>query len=145
MCPIGRRLASYRHVVVTALEVAAAHRIDAPEDLRAAPCACWRTGRPSQWSLGDASVRFEPVVATNDYGHLLRLALCGDVITELPPFVAERPLAEGRLVPVLPKFPMPLQHVRALVRVTRSMSPLVRRFLNVMAEAVPQALGPPSS
>jgi DNA-binding transcriptional LysR family regulator len=81
-------------------------------------------------------------VATNDYQHLLRLALGGRVVTELPPFLAHAPLGQGRLVEVLPDHPLPQQTVRALVADTRLLPPLVRHFLDFTAEQVPAALEP---
>jgi DNA-binding transcriptional LysR family regulator len=79
-------------------------------------------------------------VATNDYRHLLHLAVGGRVVTELPPFLAHEPIARGQLVEVLPDHPLPQQSVRALVADTRLLSPLIRQFLDVLAEAMPRAL-----
>lgn len=55
-----------------------------PRDLRRVPCACWRSPGASIWNLGDHEVELEPVLVTNDYGHLLRLAGAGDVVTDCP-------------------------------------------------------------
>jgi len=60
---------------------------------------------------------------------------------EVPPFMARDPLDDGRLVEILPDYPMPLQTIRALVVDTRALSPLVRQFLEFAANAVPHALG----
>jgi len=55
--------------------------------------------------------------------------------------MARDPLDDGRLVEILPDYPMPLQTIRALVVDTRALSPLVRQFLDFAANAVPHALG----
>lgn len=137
---IGRTLASYRHRLVAApafLEGAALRR---PDDVAGVACGCWRTAAPPTWRLGDSTVSLEPVVAINDYRHLLHLALQGWILTELPPFLARGPIERGSLVEVLPDHPLPVQPLRALVADARLLSPLVRRFLDFVATSVPTAL-----
>lgn len=91
--------------------------------------------------MGDVELSLHPVLLTNDYAHLLHMAVSGQAITELPPFMARDPLDDGRLVEILPDYPMPLQTIRALVIDTRALAPLVRQFLDFAANAVPRALG----
>lgn len=137
---VGKTLARYRHRLVAAPTRLAESGVATPADLGSIPCACWRTGQRPAWTLGEQRVEISPVVVTNDYEHLLYLALTGQAVTELPPFMACDPLREGRLLEVLPAFPMPLQSVRALVVDTRALAPLVRHFLDFAAAAVPAAL-----
>lgn len=141
---VGRTLTRYRHRVVAAPRLLAEHRIRAPRDLTRVPCASWRSPGAGTWRLGETEVELEPVLVTNDYLHLLRLAEAGDVVTELPPFVAAPGLEQGRLVEVLPEHPMPELPMRALVVERRAMSPLVRRFLDFASEYVARALGLPA-
>ena len=94
---IGRTLARYRHRLVAAPAYLETLSLRQPEDLRHARCACWRSAATPTWHLGETAVALVPVVATNDYQHLLRLALGGRVVTELPPFLAHAPLGQGRL------------------------------------------------
>ncbi len=136
---VGRTLARYRHRLVAAPQYIQGVVLESPEDVRRVACACWRTASPS-WQLGDTTVPLEPLVSTNDYRHLLHLAVAGRAITEVPPFLAWDMLAAGRLVEVLPDHPLPPQTVRALVVETRLLPPLVRQFLDFAAEAVPAAL-----
>lgn len=136
----GRTLARYRHRVVAAPALLEGIRIHAPADLDGVACGAWRTGRPPSWTLAGNAIDLHPIVVTNDYEHLLHLALAGEVVTELPPFMARQPLRDGRLVEVLPDFPMAPQSVRALVADVRALAPLVRQFLDFAAEAVPPAL-----
>lgn len=61
-----------------------------PQEVRDLPCAVWGAdpAAPARWTLGGAVVDLEPVLSTNDYEHLCRRAVAGDVVTELPPFLA---------------------------------------------------------
>jgi DNA-binding transcriptional LysR family regulator len=139
---VGRTLARYRHRVVAAPDLLEGAVVVEPSDLAPLPCACWRSSATPAWQLGETTVPLEPFVVTNDYRHLLHLALHGGIVTELPPFLAHEPLARGHLVEVLPHHPMPQQAVRALVADTRLLPPPVRHFLDFAAEAVPAALEP---
>lgn len=139
---VGRTLARYRHRLVAAPSLLAKHPVKVPADLDSAPCAAWRSLGPPAWQVGETAVALDPVLATNDYEHLLDLALRGSVITELPPFLAHAPLTSGELVEVLPAHPMPRQTVRALVVETRLLAPLVRHFLDFVVETVPRELDP---
>lgn len=139
---VGRTLARYRHRLVASPAYLDGVVIAQPEDLRQLDCACWRSAASPVWRLGDTELALEPLVATNDYQHLRHLAVAGRVVTELPPFLAHAPLSHGQLVEVLPDHPLPQQTVRALVADTRLLSPLVRHFLDFMAETVPTTLDP---
>ena len=137
---VGRTLSRYRHVVVASPGLLASRRVTSPADLHALACACWRSAGPNVWSLGGTELRIQPVLVTNDYQHLLQLALAGEVVTEVPPFLARRALADGRLREVLPEHPLPEQPMRALVVERRAMSPLVRQFLDHASATVDRAL-----
>ncbi len=137
---VGRTLTRYRHLVVASPSFLNKHAIVTPQDLLSAPCASWRSGGPSVWQLGDSTIRFEPLLVTNDYLHLLHRALSGDVVTELPPFLARRAVREGLLVSILPDYPLPERPMRALVAERRWMPPLVRQFLDYTSEHVVRAL-----
>jgi len=138
---VGRVLGKYRHQVLASPELLARHPIEQPADLGAAPTVCWRTGEPAAWWLGGERVELQPLLVTNDYPQLLALALEGVAITELPPFLSKEAVGSGRLVPVLPQQPMPELQLRALVVERRSMSPLVREFLDFSVSRVGAELG----
>lgn len=138
----GRTLARYRHQVVAAPALIERQAIEAPEDLRSVPCVGWRTPERLVWSVGGRDLSIEPLLVVNDYAHLLQLALSGKAVTELPPFLARRPIQDGRLVPVLPDHPMPEVPVRALVVEKRSMPALIREFLDVAVERFPDIVHP---
>jgi DNA-binding transcriptional LysR family regulator len=137
---VGRTLARYRHRVVASPVLVRGAKLERPAELRERPCACWRTSKTPAWTLGGVQVELDPVMMTNDYEHLLRIALDGRVITEVPPFMARGPIEAGRLVEVLPEHPMPLASLRALVLDTRALSPVIRQFLDFVADEIPTAL-----
>lgn len=93
------------------------------------PITCFLSVADSSWrsNAERSSNPRRSRLATNDYLHLRRVALSGEVVTELPPFLAEGPIREGNLVPVLEAHPMLGREVRAIVPETRWTSPLVRR------------------
>lgn len=138
---VGRLLTRYRHRLVASPAFLAAHPLADPNDLTRVPCACWRSPSAGVWKLGGQEVEFKPVLVTNDYLHLLRLAEAGDVVTEVPPFLAARGFERGLLVEPLPGHPLPENPMRALVVERRSMPPLVRQFLEFASENVAKALG----
>jgi DNA-binding transcriptional LysR family regulator len=81
------------------------------------------------------------VLATNDYLHLRQRAIAGDVVTELPPFVAAEALRDGRLVVVLPDHPFPEQEVSLLYQRQRQPSRVVRAYLDYCLHVVDRYLG----
>lgn len=142
---IGRTLVRYRHRLVAAPSTLAGAVIEQPADLLRLDCACWRSSAAPVWQLGSETLALDPVVASNDYQHLLYLAVHGRVVTELPPFLAQAAIARGELVELLPQHPLPSVPVRALVADTRLLAPLVRHFLDFAAATVPAGLDPTPS
>ena len=138
---VGRNLVRYRHRVLASPDFLRRHSISRPSDLRAIPSACWRSGGPAVWWLGGQPVELQPILLTNDYPRLLQMALQGVAVTELPPFLCREAVDSGRLVPVLPQLSMPELQLRALVVERRSMSALVREFLDFSATSVRAVLG----
>ncbi len=144
--PIGRLLARYRHRVIASPAFLARHPMRTTADLAIVPSGCFRTrtGTPSIWTLRDEQVRLTPRLTTNDCLHLRRAALAGAVISEVPPFLADGAIREGRLVSALDAHPMPDREVRGVLLDTRLMPPLVELFLDTCAKSLPvelQALG----
>lgn len=130
---VARRLLSYRHALVaspTLLE-----RLGtpvAPEALHRFPCATWCRDANTQgiWRLGEHIVEPKAVLTTNDYLHLRGRALAGEVVTELPPFLAAEPIRSGQLRAVLADHPMPEQQVNLLYPSHRNPSSIVRAYLD---------------
>jgi DNA-binding transcriptional LysR family regulator len=82
-----------------------------------------------------------PVLAVNDYLHLRWRALHGDLVTELPPFLAAEALRDGRLVALLPDHPFPEQQVSLLYQRQPQSSRVVRAYLDYCHRVVGRYLG----
>ncbi|KVP83195.1 LysR family transcriptional regulator [Burkholderia ubonensis] len=129
---VARRLLSYRHVLVASpglLDTLGTPA--APDDLHRFPCAVWSTGANFNrgWRLGEQTFEPAAVLSTNDYSHLRSRAISGEVVTELPPFLAAKPIRQGRLTALLPGHPLPEQQVNLLYPSHRHPSALVRAYL----------------
>jgi DNA-binding transcriptional LysR family regulator len=129
---VARPVASYRHVLVASPKLI--KRFGNPksvDDLHRFPCAVWASGpgARSEWWLGEQTFEPAAVIAANDYLQLRRCALAGDALTELPPFLARRDLASGKLVPVLARHPLPEQTIQLLYPSHRHPSSLVRAYI----------------
>ena len=130
---VGRRLFSYRHVLVASPQLLArVGDLRSPEDLRQLACGAW--GRDSTtsavWRLGEQGFEPAAVLVTNDYLHLRARAVAGELVTELPPFLARHALQRGELQPVLPDFPMPEQDISLLYPSRRFVSSIVRAYID---------------
>jgi DNA-binding transcriptional LysR family regulator len=64
-------------------------------------------------------------------------ALDGDVVTELPPFLAADPIREKRLVPLLRRHPLPEQRIHLLYPPHRHPSAIVRAYLDFCHRYLP--------
>jgi DNA-binding transcriptional LysR family regulator len=104
---VFRRLLRYRHVLVAApAYVAGAGDLDEPAQLthhRLLGFTKW-FDEPS-WMLSNGSrterVRAKLWLGINDYAGVIRAAVAGMGIAEVPSIVCQRELSQGRLVPVL--------------------------------------------
>lgn len=142
---VAKSLLRYRHVLVaspTLLE-----RFGTPTDpdaLFALPAAIWvrdaNAHRP--WRLGEREIEPTAVLAVNDYLHLRQRAIAGDVVTELPPFLAAEALRDGRLVALLPDHPFPEQQVSLLYQRQPQPSRVVRAYLEYCQREVTRYLEP---
>lgn len=130
---VARRLLTFRHVVVASPQLLARLGVpESPDQLRSFPCAMWSadSSGPTCWQLGSARVELDPVLSTNDYGHLRRCALEGEVVTELPEFLAHDSLRDGRLQHLLADAPFPEVTVHLMFRSHRNPSSIVRAYLD---------------
>jgi DNA-binding transcriptional LysR family regulator len=134
---VASRVASYRHVLVASPSLLS--RLGTPRSakgLRRLPCAVWAPGSSVQsvWHLGETAFTPEAVLSSNDYLHLRACALQGNVVTELPPFLARDALARGELVKVLPRLQLPEVSINLLYPSHRNPSSLVRVYLGFCRE-----------
>jgi DNA-binding transcriptional LysR family regulator len=137
---IARRILSFRHILVASPELVEHFGLpDKPDALHRFPCAVWASliDVPARWELGGHVVEPKPVLATNDYHHLCSRALGGDVVTELPPFLAAAPIRERRLVPLLPQYPLPEWPINLLYPPHRHQSTIVRTYLDFCQSHLP--------
>jgi DNA-binding transcriptional LysR family regulator len=107
---VARHVLSFRNILVASPQLVERFGMPTqPDALHGLPCAVWasRIDVPARWGLGGSVIEPKAVLSTNDYHHLCHRALGGDVVTELPPFLAAAPIREMRLVPLLPQYPLP--------------------------------------
>jgi len=97
-----------------------------------------------QWTLhrGDetAVLRLKPSVQTNDIPTLLSAATQGCGICMVPHFVCQQERLPDNLLQVLPEWEHLPVEVRALYPSHRSVTPLLRAFVDLLAERAPKAL-----
>lgn len=138
---VARRILSFRNIVVASPELVERLGMpDEPEALHRFPCAVWasRIDIQARWELGGHAIEPKAVLATNDYHHLCSRALGGDVVTELPPFLAAAPIREKRLVPLLPQYPLPEWPINLLYPPHRHQSTIVRTYLDFCQSSLPK-------
>jgi len=141
---VARRLMAYRHVLVAAptlLERLGTPK--SPNDLLRFPCAAWRPDVSSRriWRLGNQDFEPNAVITTNDYLQLRGCAMAGQVVTELPPFLAADGIANGSLRTLLTQHPLPEQVVNLLYPSHRHPSSLVRAYLDFCQQHAGRYLG----
>ena len=138
---VARHILSFRNIVVASPELVECFGLpDEPDALYRFPCAVWasRIDIPARWELGGHVIEPKAVLATNDYHHLCSRALGGDVVTELPPFLAAAPIREKRLVPLLPQYPLPECPINLLYPHHRHQSAIVRTYLEFCQSHLPK-------
>jgi DNA-binding transcriptional LysR family regulator len=91
-----------------------------------------RWERPVQWTLsrGDETLRInpEPRLVLNDYAGVQQGVVDGKGISEMPSFICEAALNDGRLVEVLREWRFATVAMAAAYPSNRYLSPLVRAF-----------------
>jgi DNA-binding transcriptional LysR family regulator len=138
---VARHLLSFRNILVASPKLVERCGMPAePDALHHFPCAVWasRIDVPTRWELGGHVVEPKAVLSTNDYHHLCSRALGGDVVTELPPFLAAAPIREKRLVPLLPQYPLPEWSINLLYPPHRHPSAIVRTYLDFCQSYLPK-------
>ena len=137
---VARHLLDYRHVLVASPQFLTVHgKPNDPDDLTTLPCARWTIGANTTgtWHFRGASVTPNAVLSTNDSMHLLRSAVRGDVITELPPFLVKDAVQSGLLVPLLSEYPLPQYPLNLLYPAHRHPSAVVRAYLEYCRRRIP--------
>jgi DNA-binding transcriptional LysR family regulator len=138
---VARHLLSFRNILVASPKLVDRCGMPAePDALHHFPCAVWasRIDVPTRWELGGHVVEPKAVLSTNDYHHLCSRALSGDVVTELPPFLAAAHIWEKRLEPLLPQYPLPEWSINLLFPPHRHPSAIVRTYLDFCQSYLPK-------
>jgi len=134
---VARQMLKYRHLLVAAPSLLAQFGQPASvEDLHRYPCASWAADSSARglWRLGHQVSEPKAVLVANDYALLRSRAVAGQAVTELPPFMANKEIAAGRLCAVLPSYPLPEQTLSLLYPSQRHPSRLVRAYLDFCQE-----------
>jgi DNA-binding transcriptional LysR family regulator len=138
---VARQMLSIRNILVASPKLVERFGMPTePDALHRFPCAVWapRVDVPARWELGGHVVEPTAILSTNDYHHLCSRALGGDVVTELPPFLAAAAIREKRLVPLLPQYPLPEWSISLLYPPQRHPSTIVRTYLNFCQSYLPK-------
>ena len=138
---VARHVLSFRNILVASPKLVKRCGMPAtPDALHRFPCAVWasRIDVSARWELGGQVVEPKAVLSTNDYHHLCTRALDGDVVTELPPFLAATPIRKKRLVPLLPQYPLPAWSLNLLYPRHRHPSTIVRTYLDFCQSYLPK-------
>jgi DNA-binding transcriptional LysR family regulator len=138
---VARRILSFRNILVASPQLVERFGVpDEPDALHRFPCAVWASGIdvPAQWELGGHVIEPKAVLSTNDYHHLCRRALGGDVVTELPPFLAAAAIREKRLVQLLPQYPLSEWPINLVYPPHRHQSTIVRTYLDFCQSYLPK-------
>jgi DNA-binding transcriptional LysR family regulator len=132
---VARRMLTYRHILVASPAlIERLGALNSVEALCGYPCAVWSQSANATWQLGGVAFKPEAMLSTNDYAHLRSRALIGDVVTELPPFLAASAIREGKLLALLPEHPLPEQQINLLYPSHRHPSAIVRAYLDFSLE-----------
>ncbi|WP_019503020.1 LysR family transcriptional regulator [Pseudanabaena sp. PCC 6802] len=132
---IVKKLGEYRHQLVASPDFLEQYGTPSQrEQLLTMPCASWHA--QTTWLLGNESIQISPIFQVNDYLHLLKLALAGSCVTELPPFLIQEHLMNGRLKTLLKDYPLPAQQLNLLYPSRKQLSRLVRTYIDFCAEWV---------
>jgi len=138
---VAQHVLSYRHVLVASPKLVECYGMPVePDALHRFPCAVWASHIDvrTRWELGGHVIEPKAVLSGNDYHHLRSRALDGDVVTELPPFLAAAPIRERRLVHLLPLYPLPKWSVNLLYPAHRHLSTIVRTYLDFCQGYLPK-------
>lgn len=108
----------------------AAHGAPTVTDLPSARCVGFR--RAETWRLHDTTVRIAPVVTVNDVEALHDLALAGVGIAQIPSFVCDDALREGRLMRLFPDAHVARRPISVLYPSRSFMAAHVARFLELL-------------
>ncbi|CAG9168663.1 LysR family transcriptional regulator [Cupriavidus respiraculi] len=141
---VARKIANNRRVLCASPEYLRRHGTPAtPQDLTAHECLlqAGAHGRHDTWRLGDGhggetTVRVRGRIESNAGELLADAALAGLGIAQHSVWHVWRELRDGRLVQVLPGYPIPDTGIYAVMPQRRLVPPRVRAFVEFLAQAL---------
>ncbi|NEP15345.1 MAG: LysR family transcriptional regulator [Leptolyngbya sp. SIO4C1] len=135
---ISQEIGDYRHILtVSPTFIQQYGEPTRPADLLELPYASWRvSASAATLQLANQQIELRPYLQTNDYLHLLELALAGDCVTELPPFLAQVHIINGRLKPILSRYPLPVRQLMLVYPGRKQLSRLVKTYIDFCARWV---------
>lgn len=97
------------------------------------------------WHLQDNEgltdqIEHHPMLVSDDLQVLYQAVIGGIGMAQLPQFVCRGPIAEGRLVPLLPAWTSPAGNVHAVYPSRHGHTPALRSFIDFIAQRMPQVL-----
>lgn len=134
---VSRRLLTYRHILVAPPALLA--RLGVPEkvsDLHKFPCGVWGTDVKAIWQLGEDIFKPNPILVTNDYAHLRCRALAGDMVIDLPPYMAKEAIKNKQLVALLEKHLFPEMEINLIYSLHRHPTRLIKAYLDFAQQHV---------
>ncbi|MCA8880128.1 MAG: LysR family transcriptional regulator [Rhodobacteraceae bacterium] len=137
---VARRIAASHRAAVAAPELIPAPLPD-PADLSDLPILLFGVGLVQSWHFSDGhrdrSVRLAGGLAMTSYFALREAALGGAGVAQLPLFLVERDLAEGRLVEVLDGWQCQPREVCFVYPSPQALSARLRAFMDLVLQAFP--------
>lgn len=136
---MSRRLGRLRGHVYAAPHLAKAQQLAHPDQLVDLPVVSMGAGLlRNHWSLehpehGTIEVPVRPALRLSDLVLVRQAAIAGHGVALLPPFLADGPEAEGRLVRLLPDWSTPTVRLSVLWTASDPLPPRVRAFLDLLA------------
>lgn len=148
---VARRLLRYRHgLVASPAYLGRAGTPRHPNDLAAHRLIAFAADLAgAQWHFADSgggpgiAIPLAPHLAMNDYAGIAQAALDGGGIADLPPMVGADWLRQGRLVPVLPGWRLPLRDLSLVQPGNRHPPRPVRAFQDFAARLAPRLFAAP--
>ena len=129
---VARKLGSYRHCLVASPGYLKQHGMpENPEQLSNFPCGAWsRSSEDMSWELAGKKYPISADIQVNDFAHLLKLTLKGNILCEMPPLLVQPYLKSGELIQVLREYPFPLLTLSLLYPSRKYLSPLSRAYID---------------
>lgn len=127
----ARRLGDAELMFVASPAYLATHGPLSAAALSQARCLGFR--ETESWRIDDHEMRITPVLAMNDVESLCDAAIAGVGVAQLPGFVCEGPLREGRLVRLFPEARASRRQISALYPSRQFLPARVARFLELLS------------